>query len=125
MTAERVERITAMIRAWEGRLTWDALCEAVERETKAGYTRQALNRYVEIKAAYSAYNDNPTPGDGKHLSASSRKILKLERRVAELEAVRSLLLEKFARWAFNASTRGLDEDFLDRPLSPINRAGNR
>lgn len=124
MTPERVNDIVALIHAWEGRLTWEALCEVIERETKARYTRQALNRYVDIKVAYGAYRDNPTVRNEKKLSESAERIQKLERRIAELEAVRTLLLEKFARWAYNASTRNLDEVFLDQPLVRINRAKN-
>ncbi|WP_156367034.1 hypothetical protein [Bosea thiooxidans] len=105
-------------------MTWEALCEVIERETKARYTRQALNRYVDIKVAYGAYRDNPTVRNEKKLSESAERIQKLERRIAELEAVRTLLLEKFARWAYNASTRNLDEVFLDQPLVRINRAKN-
>jgi len=107
-------------------LTWDSLCEAVERETGSRYTRQALNNYVEIKAAYAAYRQQPTPQKSeKTLSKTQQKILNLERKVAELEAVRDALLEKFARWAVNASTRNLDEDFLDQPLRRISRSENR
>ena len=30
-------------------------------------------------------------------------------------------LAQFARWAYNAYTRGLDKDFLDQPLPSVNR----
>ena len=126
ITPERITGIVALVREWKGRLTWEALCEAVARETGARYTRQALNNYVEIKAAYNAYGAKPTPPPGeKKLSKTQQKIRDLERKVAELETVRDVLLEKFARWAVNASTRNLDEAFLDQPLRRINRSENR
>lgn len=125
MTAERVSTIVGLINVWTGKLTWEALCAAVARETGFAYTRQALNNYVEIKAAYSAYAKKPTPPQGDKLSRSEQKIRSLERKVSELEAVRDALLEKFARWSVNASTRNLDEHFLDQPLQRINRAENR
>ena len=36
----------------------------------------------------------------------------------------ALLMEQFVRWAYNASTRGLTEDFLNQALPPTNRHGN-
>lgn len=125
MTQERVTGIVALIDGWKGPLTWEALCEAFGRETGARYTRQALNKYVEIKSAYAAYNSKPTPHNVEKMSKSAQKILKLERRITELEATRDILLEKFVRWSYNASTRNLDEQFLDQPLFRINRSKNR
>jgi hypothetical protein len=106
-------------------LTWDALCEALARETGAKYTRQALNNYLDITAAYQAYAKNSlSPLKEKKLNRDQQKIKKLERKISELEMVREALLEKFVRWAVNASTRNLDEDFLDQPLRQITRAEN-
>lgn len=42
----------------------------------------------------------------------------------ELRNREALLLEQFVRWAYNAASRGLTEDFLNRPLPPTNRTGN-
>lgn len=36
-----------------------------------------------------------------------------------------MLLEQFHRWAYHASARGLTQEFLDQPLPPLNRRGNR
>lgn len=41
------------------------------------------------------------------------------------ERINEVLLEQFVRWAYNAGTRGLTEDFLNQPLPPPNRLGNR
>lgn len=126
LTPERIAGIVALINGWKGRLTWEALREAVARETGANYSRQALNNYVEIKAAYKVYGAKPALAPEKTaLSRTQQKIRDLERKVAELEAVRDVLMEKFARWAVNASTRNLDEAFLDQPLRRINRSENR
>jgi hypothetical protein len=126
LTSERIVGIVALINGWKGRLTWEALCEAYARESGAKYTRQALYNYVEIKAAYKAYCVKPTPShEIKKLSKTQQKIRDLERKVEELEAVRDALLEKFTRWAVNASTRNLDEAFLDQPLRRISRSENR
>ncbi|MBB3934662.1 MULTISPECIES: hypothetical protein [Aureimonas] len=134
MTPERITRIVALIDGWTGRLTWEALCEAVARETGASYRRASLNNYLQIKSAYKAYVKKPNlapSGDAtpapkpKGPSRTQKKISRLERKVAELTAVNDALLEKFARWAVNAGSRGLDEAFLDQPLVQIKRSENR
>jgi hypothetical protein len=38
-----------------------------------------------------------------------------------LKAENDRLLEQFVRWAYNASTRNLDEAFLSRPLPHVDR----
>jgi hypothetical protein len=125
MTEDTIRATVSIINEWRGRLTWDALCEALARETGAKYTRQALNNYLDITAAYQAYAKNSlSPLKEKKLNRDQQKIKKLERKISELEMVREALLEKFVRWAVNASTRNLDEDFLDQPLRQITRAEN-
>jgi hypothetical protein len=48
-------------------------------------------------------------------------IRRLRQQVLQLQNENSLLIERFARWVYNASVRGLDEQFLDNPLPPIDR----
>jgi hypothetical protein len=123
LTQARVEAITEIIRGWKGRLTWKALCDAIERESGARYTRQALHNHVPIRAAYKAYREQPAPAErDKTLGPAERRIRHLQLRVKELEDVRDALLERFARWAVNAAQQGLDEEFLNRPLVKIDRA---
>lgn len=125
LTSHRVAGIAAIIRQWRGRLTWDGLCAEIEGKTGARYTRQALNNHIEIKAAYAAYKEKPTPRKGENESTKAeQKIQALQRQVQELETIRDALLEKFVRWSVNASSRGLNEQFLDQPLRRINRSGN-
>ncbi|WP_448190071.1 hypothetical protein [Azospirillum sp. sgz301742] len=126
ITEERIAAIVEIIRNWEGRLTWDTLCSAVEHQTGARYTRQALDKHTQIKVAFQAYRVRPSPPmGGRKISQAEQRILVLQRQVHELEKLRDTLLERFARWAYNASTRDLDEAFLDQPLRPIDRAGTR
>ena len=126
LDAERIEIVVEVIRNWEGRLTWEGICKAVEQKTGDLYTRQAFDNHVPIRAAYETYREKPRCSTAKaEASASDRRIRNLQAHVKELEKVRDALLEKFARWAYNASLRGLDERFLDRPLPTIDRATNR
>lgn len=45
-----------------------------------------------------------------------QRIARLEAENARLEAENTLLLEQFARWAYNTPSRGLGLDFLSQPL---------
>jgi hypothetical protein len=126
LTQERVDGIVDIIRDWKERLTWEALCSEIARRTKARYTRQALHKHVPIRAAYEAYREKPAPAEGKQkLTEAQQRIQALQRRVQELEAVRDTLLAKYARWAYNAHTRNLTEEFLDQPLPMAARSGRR
>jgi hypothetical protein len=94
------------------------------------YTRQALYKHESIRIAYEAYRENgsdteqgrPVPAE---LKASTERVKRLEMENAELRKREALLMEQFVRWAYNASTRGLTEDFLNQALPPTNRHGNR
>jgi hypothetical protein len=122
---DRVERIVEIIRGWRGRLTWQALCNEIKRQTGDLYTRQALSKHVPIQAAYDAYQRKPMPAESdKSLSRAEKRIRTLQLKISELEQVRSVLLERFARWAVNAAEAGLTEEFLNRPLQSINRSEN-
>jgi len=48
-------------------------------------------------------------------------IARLESENNRLTAENQQLLGQFARWAYNAHSRGLSKDFLDRPLPGVNR----
>lgn len=129
---ERVDAIIEMIRAWEGRLTWPALIASIAAKFRASYTRQALFKHDRIRIAYETHRSSPNrlSGNGNlrpasaPLKAALERLQRLERENAELKKREQALLEQFHRWAYHASTRGLTEEFLDRPLPTLNRRGN-
>lgn len=131
LTADRIELIVEIIRKWDGRLTWPGLIEAVAGKMRATYTRQALYNQKRIRVAYETYRaSNNILGIHERkmpvaLKASIERIKRLELENAELRKREALLLEQFVRWAYNAASRGLSEDFLNQSLPPANRHGNR
>jgi hypothetical protein len=132
LTPQRVDAVVELIRGWEGRLTWPALVKAVGKKMHSTYTRQALFNQERIRVAYDTYrasNNTGTAGSGRPVSAALRaaqeRNKRLEQELAEARARENLLLEQFVRWAYNAAIRGLTEDFLNQPLPPTNRHGNR
>ncbi|WP_124671729.1 hypothetical protein [Burkholderia cepacia] len=130
LTADRIDSIVGIIRSWEGRLTWPALIKAVATQMRSTYTRQALYNQERIRVAFGVYraSSNINGIDKRPVSAALRasmeRVQRLELENAELRKREELLLEQFVRWAYNAATRGLSEEFLNRPLPPLNRHGN-
>lgn len=131
LTADRVASIVEIVRAWEGRLTWPALIKAVAKKMNCTYTRQALFNQELIRVAYETYRatNSGAIGSGRPVSAALKSALdrarRLELELGEAKRREGLLLEQFVRWAYNASSRGLSSEFLNQPLPPTNRLGNR
>lgn len=129
LTPERIAVIVEIIRTWDGRLTWPALVSEIFKKTNATYTRQALYKHESIRVAYETYRENGSDSEQGRpvpaaLKASAERVKRLEMENAELRKREALLMEQFVRWAYNASTRGLTENFLNQALPPTNRHGN-
>jgi hypothetical protein len=130
LTPEKIAVIVEIIRTWDGRLTWPGLVNEISRKMNATYTRQALYKHESIRVAYEVYRENSSDTDPGRpfsgaLNASTERVKRLEMENAELKKREALLMEQFVRWAYNASTRGLTENFLNQALPPTNRNGNK
>jgi len=131
LTPARIDVIVGIIRDWEGRLTWNSLIATIMAKSHVSYTRQSLHKHHAIRIAYETHRARQALSAGASerpisasLKASSERVARLESEIAELKIRESLLVEQFVRWAYNASTRGLSEDFLNQPLPATNRHGN-
>lgn len=120
--------IVAVLDGWTGKLTWDLLIDAIERRLRCRYTRQALDKHERIKAAFAlrkaalAQSDRAASRvESPELQACLDRIARIEAENARLRLENDRLLEQFVTWAYNAHTRGLDKEFLSRPLRPIDR----
>ena len=125
---DAISRIVAVLDGWKGRLTWESLIEAVDRHVHARYTRQTLHKHERIRQAFAQRKEALQSGPSDRaivgppeLQAALERIGRLEAENARLEAENQSLLGQFARWAYNANTRGFDRDFLNQPLPPVNR----
>jgi hypothetical protein len=129
LTPEKIAMIVEIIRTWDGRLTWLTLISEIFSKMNATYTRQALYKHESIRIAYETYRENGIGEQSRPVSAalraSAERVQRLEIENAELRKREGLLMEQFVRWAYNASTRGLTEDFLNQAMPPTNRRGNR
>jgi len=124
-----ITAIVEILDGWSGRLTWDALIDAVERHLFVRYTRQALHKHTRIQNAFALKKQSLVSTGGRQRKVASTpemqavqdKIARLQGQVERFEAENTRLLEQFARWAYNASIRGLDEAYLNSALPNVNR----
>ena len=126
---ESIAVIVGILDGWVGKLSWAALIEAIQWRMHARYTRQALHKHERIRSAFSQRKETVVEvrrtggsnSDSPELQAALQRIARLEAENVRFEAENQRLLEQFARWAYNAHTRGLDKEFLNRPLPAVNR----
>lgn len=123
-----IKQIVEILDEWSDKLTWDLLINAIELRMFSRYTRQALYKHERIRNAFELKKSELSEG-GKgvtrvvspQLQIALGRIARLESENRRLESENNQLLEQFARWAYNAHTRGLDHEFLNRPLPSVNR----
>ena len=127
LSDDDIARIVELLDGWVGHLSWQSLLDAIEKRLFARYTRQALHRHERIRQAFGL-RKQALAGKGlahrttsPELTVAFERIGRLEAQVKRLEAEYTRLLEQFVRWAYNASTRNLDEAFLNRALPGVNR----
>lgn len=120
-----IGEVLSVLDGWTGKLTWEGLIDTLAARTRQRYTRQALSAHERIQQAFSfrkkALSNNPSIRDEDALKPEQQMIARLEAQVQRLEAENSTLLERFAVWAYNARTRGLDERFLSQRLPQVRR----
>lgn len=128
LTDDAIEQIVRLLDGWEGKLTWEALIDAIVTRLHCKYTRQALHKHERIRAAYAlrkqslgVQNDAAVSRGSGPLADAMAHIARLEAENQRLEAENQRLLEQFVVWAYNAHTRGLDKEFLSQPLPRVNR----
>lgn len=123
-----IKQIVEILDGWSGKLSWELLIDAIELRMFSRYTRQALYKHERIRNAFELKkNEGAEGGKGVKRASSPQlqialdRIVRLESENRRLESENNQLLEQFARWAYNAHTRGLDHEFLNRPLPSVNR----
>ena len=125
---EDIRSIVEIIDAYTENLTWDAVIAEIRLRLHNTYTRQALHKHVRIREAFTFRKQTllttPKPKQLRgsiEVRKALERIGRLEAENRRLEFENNNLLEQFARWAYNAATRGIDADFLGRPLPPVDR----
>ncbi|WP_199478939.1 hypothetical protein [Vibrio harveyi] len=82
--------IQALIRSWEGKLTWDLLVTKIESSLAITTTRQTLDKYLNIKNEYKdrkrSLKGQPVSADNTELLTYLQKDIDLAEKVIQLEA---------------------------------------
>jgi len=82
--------IQALIRSWEGKLTWDLLVTKTESSLGITTTRQTLDKYANIKHEYKqkkqVLRGKPVSSENEELIAYLQKDVDLAEKVIQLEA---------------------------------------
>lgn len=123
-----IEQIVQILDGWTGKLSWDLYIKAISARLRATYTRQALSNHTRIKEAFAERKkalagreqvsfENKSP----ELQLALERIQRLEAENERIKRENNTLLMQFVRWAYNASTRKLDVDFLNQPIPGVNR----
>lgn len=126
LTAKDVDTFVNILDAWDGKLTWEALCE--KGAALIGYkpTRQTLNAHEKIKFAYSARKaglvkckqHTQLPSS---LTMASQRIRRLEAENERLRVENDRLIEQFVKWQYNAYKLGITKEQLEAALPFVDR----
>ncbi|HBM08283.1 hypothetical protein CXF92_12125 [Pseudomonas sp. Choline-3u-10] len=126
LTARDLQLLVGLIDGWDGKLTWDALCDEAESLIGTRPTRQTLNAHAPIKIAFGDKKAQQRTGfkptkRPQSLAIAEQRIHRLESESQRLKAENERLLERFIRWQYNAQKRGLSQAVLDARLPEIDR----
>lgn len=126
LTSKDIDIFIQILDVWEGKLTWEALCEAGAKLIGSRPTRQTLNANEKIKNAYKGRKAHLNMGyipsrRPASLSIAEQRISRLEGENSRLREENDRLLEQFIRWQYNAYKHGLTKEKLDAPLPLIDR----
>ncbi len=90
LETEQQISIQAVIRSWEGKLTWDLLVTKIESSLGIATTRQTLDKYANIKHEYNhkkqVLRGKSVSSENKELISYLQKDVDLAAKVIQLEA---------------------------------------
>lgn len=126
LTDHDIQVLVDLIDGWDGRLTWDGLCDRAGEVFGFRPTRQTLNAHLAVKSAFDSKKNyikmGPTPSRRpSSLSYAEQKIRRLESEVERFKFENERLIERFIRWQYNAQKRGISKAMLDEHLPVIDR----
>lgn len=100
LTTAQIRKIEALITAWQTKLTWEFLVERIKSDLNITTTRQTLNTYNSIKAAYDTKKQElrgkPTTEFVKFIKSDQKTFEQIERLKAENEVLRQKVDKQLA-----------------------------
>lgn len=126
LTARDIELLVGLIDGWDGKLTWDAVCDEAKGLIGTRPTRQTLNAHARIKSAFGDKKAQQKAGfkpkkRPESLAIAEQRISRLDSESQRLKSENNRLLERFVRWQYNAQKHGVSQAMLDAPLPEIDR----
>ncbi|WP_223534828.1 hypothetical protein [Pseudomonas sp. GL-B-16] len=126
LTSNDIKTVVSLIDTWEGKLAWDALCDAAAPLIRTRPTRQTLSSHNTIKEAFghkktqikTGFTSSKRPAS---LNIAEQRISRLENENHRLKAENAELLLRFIKWQYNAYKHGISKDKLDAALPTIDR----
>jgi len=122
LSVNDVNSIKKLIQGWtSNKLTWELLVIACENELNIKTTRKTLLTRETITTTMKVRKSelkapSQVPIQFSDIHRANDRIVRLSKRVSELEAAQEVLLDQFSRWAYNADAHGLNEDILNQPI---------
>jgi hypothetical protein len=128
LTDRDIEAVVKILDGWQGKLSWELLCEACVSRIGIKPSRQTLWKVVRIQDAFEQCKKRIKEGEPKvtlplSLKIAADTIARLERENQRLERENTRLLEQFVVWQYNAYAAGRTKFDLSRPL-PKREMGN-
>ncbi|KTL62706.1 hypothetical protein AA106_19480 [Photorhabdus laumondii subsp. laumondii] len=128
LTQSDIKKIKGVIHLWEGKLTWEALCEAVKSSIGKRPTRQSLNMHKDIVDAYllkkKLIKDKEVPlKKPANLTIAAKTIKNMAAEIELLKQQNNRYKEQFTRWQYGAYKHGIKEHQLNQSL-PKKRSQN-
>ena len=100
LTSAQTRKIETLITLWQTKLTWDLLVERIKNDLNITTTRQTLNTYNSIKAAYDTKKQElrgkPTTEFVKFIKSDQKTYEQIERLKAENEVLRQKVDKQLA-----------------------------
>jgi hypothetical protein len=129
LTEVDIEKILHTLDGWEGRLTWEALCDSMRPLIGTRPTRQTLSAHVKIQEAFQHKKGrrdltNVRAKVPVSLTVAAQRIKRLEEENARLKNENERLLEQFVIWQYNAYCHGLTEQQLAAALPRARRGSS-
>jgi hypothetical protein len=100
LTSAQTRKIETLITLWQTKLTWDLLVERIKNDLNITTTRQTLNTYNSIKAAYDTKKQElrgkPTTEFVKFIKSDQKTYEQIERLKAENEVLKQKVDKQLA-----------------------------
>jgi len=123
LTDKDILNIVYLIDEWDidHKLSWDNLCQFAEKKLSINPTRQTLQKFTRIKEAFNnkkiaLKTGKEKPKTPPSLKIAQNRIERLEEENARLKREQTALLAQFMVWQYNAYSRNISMEELNRPM---------